>query len=85
MKLLNLTKRIRDLMEITKLYTVFDVYDGEDAAIESFLHAEWPKNRPSVSTAENLFCIGPIEPLLGGGAYAGFSRRRPWFCSFNQR
>ena len=35
-KLLNLTKRIHELMQITKLYTVFDVYDDEDAAIRSF-------------------------------------------------
>lgn len=36
LKLLNLTKRVHDLMQITKLYTVFDVYDDEGAAIESF-------------------------------------------------
>ena len=35
-KLLNLTKRIHELMQITKLYTVFDVYDDEAAAIKSF-------------------------------------------------
>jgi anti-sigma B factor antagonist len=36
LKLLNLTKRVRDLMQITKLYTVFDVYDDEKTAIASF-------------------------------------------------
>jgi anti-sigma B factor antagonist len=36
LKLLNLTKRIRELMQITKLSTVFDVYDEEGAAVESF-------------------------------------------------
>jgi anti-sigma B factor antagonist len=36
LKLLNLTKRIRNLMEITKLYTVFDIYDDEDTAVNSF-------------------------------------------------
>ena len=36
LKLLNLTKRVHDLMQITKLYTVFDVYDDERAAIASF-------------------------------------------------
>jgi anti-sigma B factor antagonist len=36
LKLLNLTKRLHELMQITKLYTVFDVYDEEDAAIKSF-------------------------------------------------
>jgi len=35
-RLLDLTKRTRNLMEITKLYTVFDIYDDEDAAIDSF-------------------------------------------------
>lgn len=36
LKLLNLTKRVRDLLQITKLYTVFEVYDDEAAAIRSF-------------------------------------------------
>jgi len=36
MKLVNLTARIRDLLTITKLLTVFDTYDSEDLAIRSF-------------------------------------------------
>lgn len=36
LKLLNLTKRIHDLMQITKLYTVFDIYDNEATAVASF-------------------------------------------------
>lgn len=36
LKLLNLTKRVRDLLQITKLYTVFDVYEDEAAAVRSF-------------------------------------------------
>jgi anti-sigma B factor antagonist len=36
LKLLNLTKRVRDLLQITKLYTVFDVYDDEAKAVGSF-------------------------------------------------
>jgi anti-sigma B factor antagonist len=36
LKLLNLIKRVQDLMQITKLYTVFDVYDDEKIAIASF-------------------------------------------------
>jgi anti-sigma B factor antagonist len=36
LKLLKLTKRVHDLMQITKLYTVFDVYDDERKAIASF-------------------------------------------------
>ena len=35
-KLLNLTKRVEDLLQITKLYTVFEVFDDEPAAIRSF-------------------------------------------------
>lgn len=36
LKLLQLTKRIEDLLQITKLYTVFDVFDDEAAAVRSF-------------------------------------------------
>jgi anti-sigma B factor antagonist len=36
LKLLNLTKKVHDLLQITKLYTVFDVKDDEAAAIASF-------------------------------------------------
>ena len=36
LKLLNLTKRIEDLLSITKLLTVFETYDAEEAAVKSF-------------------------------------------------
>lgn len=36
LKLLNLTKRITDLLAITKLLTVFDTYDSETEAVQSF-------------------------------------------------
>ena len=36
LKLLNLTKKVHDLLQITKLYTVFDVHDDEAKAIASF-------------------------------------------------
>jgi len=36
MKLLNLTKRVNDLLAITKLLTVFETYDTEDDAVKSF-------------------------------------------------
>ncbi len=36
LKLLNLTKRVKDLLQITKLYTVFEVFDDEAQAIASF-------------------------------------------------
>jgi anti-sigma B factor antagonist len=38
-KLTNLTKRVSDLLQITKLLTVFDVYNSETEAIESFRKA----------------------------------------------
>ncbi len=36
LKLLGLTKRVKDLLQITKLYTVFEVHDDEAAAVRSF-------------------------------------------------
>ena len=36
LKLLNLTKRITDLLAITKLLTVFETFDAESDAIKSF-------------------------------------------------
>lgn len=36
LKLLNLTKKVRDLLQITKLYTVFDIKDDEGAAVSAF-------------------------------------------------
>jgi len=39
LKLLNLTKKVHDLLQITKLYTVFDVKDDEARAIASFTRA----------------------------------------------
>ncbi|MCX6618623.1 MAG: STAS domain-containing protein [Acidobacteria bacterium] len=36
LKLLNLTKKVRDLLQITKLITVFDIFDEETAAVRSF-------------------------------------------------
>jgi anti-sigma B factor antagonist len=36
LKLLHLTKKVRDLLQITKLFTVFDVYTDEGTALKSF-------------------------------------------------
>ena len=36
LKLLNLTKKVHDLLQITKLYTVFDIKDEEAGAVQSF-------------------------------------------------
>lgn len=35
-KLSNLTQRVGDLLQVTKLLTVFEVFDSEEQAIESF-------------------------------------------------
>ncbi len=36
LKLINLTKKIQDLLSITKLLTVFEVFEAEDEAVRSF-------------------------------------------------
>ena len=36
LKLLNLSEKVIDLMTITKLFTVFDVYENEQTALQSF-------------------------------------------------
>lgn len=36
LRLLNLTKKVRELLVITKLLTVFQVYENEQAAVASF-------------------------------------------------
>lgn len=36
MKLLQLTRRVHDILQITRLYTVFDVQSDEDLAVQSF-------------------------------------------------
>jgi anti-sigma B factor antagonist len=36
LKLLNLTKRIEDLLAITKLLTVFETFDSEAEAVQSY-------------------------------------------------
>lgn len=40
LKLLNLTHKVHDLMQITRLYTVFDIMDDEALAVKSFSQAE---------------------------------------------
>lgn len=36
LKLLQLTRRVHDILQITRLFTVFDVQSDEDAALRSF-------------------------------------------------
>lgn len=40
LKLLNLGKRVHDLLKITKLYTVFETFEDEASAISSFSAAQ---------------------------------------------
>ena len=42
LKLLNLSKRVQALLQITKLYTVFDITDDEATSVESFSPSIWP-------------------------------------------
>lgn len=42
-KLLHLTRRVRELMEITKLQTVFDIYESKAEALDSF---NYPAPKP---------------------------------------
>ncbi len=35
-KIVNLTNRVRDLLSVTKLLTVFDTFENEDLAVKSF-------------------------------------------------
>jgi anti-sigma B factor antagonist len=46
LKLLKLTKRVRTLLQITRLLTVFDVTDDEATSLKSFSPAIWPSSLP---------------------------------------
>jgi anti-sigma B factor antagonist len=49
-KLANLTRKMRDALTITKLVTVFDVYDSVEAAVNSYPQAE---PAPGVAPAQS--------------------------------
>jgi anti-sigma B factor antagonist len=36
LKLMNLTKNVRNLLQVTRLYTVFDVHEDQASALQSF-------------------------------------------------
>ena len=42
LKLLQLTKKVHDLIQLTKLFTVFEVYSDERTALRSFREAATP-------------------------------------------
>ena len=72
LKLLNLTKKIQELLAITKLVTVFQIYDNEQAAVSSFLssRATPPQRSAAFSMGGKSRCgawtsHGPRFPLHG--------------------
>lgn len=72
MKLFGLTKKARDLLQITKLFTVWEVFDSEADAVRSFLHDG------SVLT-ETLRCLCPVCGYVANPAFSdkkGGSRKR---------
>jgi len=77
LKLLNLTKRVRDLMQITKLYTVFDITDDEATSIKSFS----PSISPPSLVEPNWLYQTVSRPLLFAGKV---SSPRPLLSPLNQ-
>src|SRR5580765_609487 len=61
LKLLNLTKRITDLLSITKLLTVFETFDAESDAIKSFSAsaAVYPR-RAALDGAQHFSSSGDV-------------------------
>jgi anti-sigma B factor antagonist len=51
LKLVYLTKKVRDLLQMTRLYTVFDIFDDESAALASFDKSASQSSASSASTA----------------------------------
>jgi anti-sigma B factor antagonist len=51
LKLLNLTQRVRSLLRITRLLTVFDVTDDEATSVKSFSAAIGPSSLPATAMA----------------------------------
>src|SRR3954452_9382321 len=61
-KLLHLTQRVRELMILTKLVTVFDVYESESEALNSFRDKAFgPKGHPSTLVGKVLHETPPLH------------------------
>src|SRR6202041_2078295 len=58
LKLLNLTRKVHDPLQITKLYTVFDVKDDEASAISAFTKQSGPFNKKAAAKCDGFF-VGP--------------------------
>lgn len=59
MKLLNLTDRVSELMVITKLLTVFEVYENEEQAVNSFQNAS-----EYIKLNQSTFVTGELDKAL---------------------
>jgi anti-sigma B factor antagonist len=55
-KLLNLTEMLRELMKSTKLLTIFDVYNSESEAMDSFAEREPPPRSDSSMLRSDEVC-----------------------------
>lgn len=53
LKLINMPQRLGDLMTITKLYTVFEIYDSEAEGVAAF-------------EPNNEFATGPLDQRVSG-------------------
>ncbi len=60
LKLINMPQRLGDLMTITKLYTVFEIYETEEEGIDAF-------------EPNNEFATGPLDQRVAAGAGSGSS------------
>ena len=74
LKLLNLTKKVHDLLQITKLYTVFDVKDDETTAVGSFTAVDRFVSGKAVATAAAF----ALQTMYSSSAS---TRPRPMFRS----
>jgi anti-sigma B factor antagonist len=68
-KLLHLTKRIRELMTLTKLLTVFEVYENESEALNSFqtLTLDHENHSPTLLKEAPLGSLPVQSTLTVGG------------------
>ena len=58
LKLLNLTKRITDLLSITKLLTVFETFESENERSGVFRHRPRSSPPPALDGAQHLIHCG---------------------------
>lgn len=65
LRLANITEKLHDLLTITKLLTVYDVYDNIEEAVKSF-DREDSYLRCPVHGCANLILFAGLQPRLGG-------------------